>query len=67
MDDQDKKSGKLSEPTGLVCNPNSLIPADDLFVLELDDRLEFGLAILDPSLLDNNYVACNDNCNAYSC
>jgi len=50
-----------------ISQPEGLIRANELFVLELDDRLEFGLAILDPSLVDCNTVGCNNNCNAYSC
>jgi hypothetical protein len=61
------KHHRRNPPTDLLSGAGTLVPANDLFVLELDDRLEFGLAILDPSLLDSNYVACNDNCNAYHC
>ena len=70
MNDDGKTSKQdiTTNQTGLVRTPETLINANDLFALELDDRLEFGLAILDPSLVSPDAVACNhSNCNAASC
>jgi len=43
-----------------------LVPADDILIIELDNRLEFGTPILEPalSLLDTtgcNGAACNNS------
>ena len=36
-----------------------LIPAEDLLIFELDDRLEFGTPILEPALSVLDQTACN--------
>jgi len=44
-----------------------LVPADELFVFELDERMEFGIAVIDP-VADPNQMACNgSNCNSIQC
>ena len=63
MDDTKKALGRPANPS-----PDAITPASDLFVLELDDRIEFGLMVIHPLNEPANYVACNgSNCNAYSC
>jgi len=45
---------------------NELAPAEELFVFELDERLEFGIAVFDfgvDPVKDPNQMACNSsNC-----
>ena len=36
-----------------------LVPAEDLLIFELDDRLEFGTPILEPALSVLDDTACN--------
>jgi hypothetical protein len=63
MDSKEKPSGQSVGPPR-----DAITPANELFVLELDDRLEFGLMVIHPLNEPANYVACNGNsCNAYSC
>lgn len=40
-----------------------LVPAEDILIFELDDRLEFGTPILEPALSVLDDTACNgSNC-----
>ena len=45
-----------------------LIPAEDILIFELDDRLEFGTPILEPALSLLDQTACNGSaCNSTAC
>ena len=45
-----------------------LVPAEDILIFELDDRLEFGTPILEPALSLLDQTACNgSNCNSTAC
>lgn len=45
-----------------------LVPADDILIFELDDRLEFGTPILEPALSLLDVSACNGSaCNSTAC
>jgi len=47
-----------------------LVPADEFLIVELDDRLEFGTAVLETDLIAEDNVACNSTgCtqNGYGC
>jgi len=50
---------------------NELAPVEELFVFELDERLEFGIAVFDISadpVKEPNQMACNgSNCNSIQC
>ena len=40
-----------------------LVPAEDILIFELDDRLEFGTPVLEPALSVLDDTACNgSNC-----
>jgi hypothetical protein len=38
-----------------------LVPAEDILIFELDDRLEFGTPILEPALSVLDTTGCNDS------
>lgn len=45
-----------------------LVPAEDILIFELDDRLEFGTPILEPALSLLDQTACNGSaCNSTAC
>jgi hypothetical protein len=45
-----------------------LVPAEDILIFELDDRLEFGTPILEPALSLLDQTACNGSaCNSRAC
>jgi len=53
-----------------VSPEHGLIPADDFLIVELDDRFEFGAAVIETDLIaDDNYGCNGTNChvNAYMC
>jgi len=37
----------------------SLVSADDFLIVELDDRLEFGAAVIETDLIADNDYGCN--------
>lgn len=49
-------------------NRQELVPADDILIIELDNRLEFGTPILEPALSLLDTTGCNGSaCNTSAC
>lgn len=65
-----EKKERLEKKDELMLRANNeLAPAEELFVFELDERLEFGIAVFDVDpVSEPNQLACNgSNCNSIQC